>query len=121
MDWLKAGIASRELILNDSKAMVHMVDGCVFLVTPQLCQRYAKAYPDAVPGSPAGDKAWKTVQKQFEKLHLHRKQPDGTNIWTCQVRGPRKASSLKGYLVEDVNQLVEVALANNAFLTLQPG
>jgi len=29
---------------------------------------------------------------------LHRKQGSGLNIWTCEVKGPRKSKRLHGYL-----------------------
>ena len=34
------------------------------------------------------------MQKRFEKLGAHRKQPSGLNIWTCDVTGPRKSRRL---------------------------
>ena len=43
---------------------------------------------------------WQWVQKRFEKLQLHRKHPNGLNIWTCEVTGPRKSRRLHGYLLE---------------------
>src|SRR5690606_15047568 len=38
--WLKQGIESRKLIINDAKALVHTVDGTAYLVSPGVFQRY---------------------------------------------------------------------------------
>lgn len=58
------------------------------------------------------------VQKRFEKLQLHRKQSNGLNIWTCEVKGPRKTRRLHGYLLADSTQLLVQPIANNPYLKL---
>ncbi|WP_428832737.1 conjugal transfer nickase/helicase domain-containing protein [Pseudomonas aeruginosa] len=90
MAWLKQGIASRRLIINGRES--------------------ARAYRGAAPptwSAPAYSSAmrrsirksarlakqesqqdWQWIQKRFERLQLHRKQPNGLNIWTCEVTGP---------------------------------
>ena len=35
MDWLKRGIQTRKLIINDAKALVHTLAGTVYLVSPR--------------------------------------------------------------------------------------
>ena len=40
-------------------------------------------------------------QKSFEKLKLHVKKSNGHNIWTCEVFGPRKTKTLKGYMLKN--------------------
>jgi hypothetical protein len=45
MDWLRQGILTRKLIINDAKALVHTVDGTVCLVSPGVFQRYAQEHP----------------------------------------------------------------------------
>ena len=119
LDWVKEGIQSHKLIINDSKAKIHTVSGSVFLVTPGLFQRYAQEFPGISQGSDQKIEQWRWVQKQFEKLKVHRKREDGLNIWTCQVRGPRKKTILKGYLVAEPKQFFELMPPDNSFLKIE--
>ncbi|MBV4465943.1 TraI domain-containing protein [Pseudomonas sp. SWRI79] len=118
LDWVKEGILSHHLIINDSKAKVHTVSGSVFLVTPGLFQRYAQEFPGISQGADQETEEWRWVQKQFEKLKIHRKRDDGLNIWACQVRGPRKKTILKGYLIEESKLLFESIPPDNPFLKI---
>src|SRR3546814_6139762 len=45
MTWLQQGIASRRLIINDAKALVHTVSDTAYLVSPGLFKRYAQEHP----------------------------------------------------------------------------
>ncbi|EJH7016007.1 helicase/relaxase domain-containing protein [Salmonella enterica] len=92
--WLKNGIQARKIIVNDTMARVHMVEGKVFLVSPEIFKLYIKS----TTGS-TGDE-WKLAQKAFQKLKLHQRGPDGVNIFNCEVRGPRKTRRVRGYLLE---------------------
>jgi len=119
MSWLKHAIATRKLILNDAKALVHTVDNTAFLVTPGIFQRYAQEHPQtAALAKVEGQQDWQWLQKCFEKLGLHRKQPGGLNIWTCEVTGPRKSRRLHGYLLTPASMLFEDAPPNNPYLTV---
>ena len=81
--------------------------------------RYAQEHPwarlqakqDKVP-------EWEWVQKRFSELQVHRKQPNGLNIWTCQVTGPRKSKRLHGYLLSKPTLLFEQDVINNPYLSL---
>lgn len=76
MVWLKQGIASRRLIINDAKALVHTVNDTAYLVSPGVFQRYAQEHPEvAALAKQENQQDWQWVQKRFEKLQLHRKQP----------------------------------------------
>ena len=119
VNWVKEGILSHKLIINDSKAKVHTVSGLVFLVTPGLFQRYAQEFPGVSQGANQKIEEWRWVQKQFEKLKVHRKQDNGLNIWTCQVQGPRKRTTLKGYLIEDPKHFFELTPSDNPFLSIE--
>lgn len=119
LDWVKEGILSHKLIINESKAKIHTVGGSVFLVTPGLFQRYAQEFPGISQGACQEIEEWRWVQKQFEKLKIHRKRDDGLNIWACQVRGPRKRTTLKGYLIEDPKQFFELIPPDNPFLKIE--
>ena len=119
MVWLKQGIASRRLIINDAKALVHTVNNTAYLVSPGVFQRYAQEHPEvAALAKQENQQDWQWVQKRFEKLQLHRKQPNGLNIWTCEVTGPRKSRRLHGYLLEDGSLALAEIPPNNPYLAL---
>ncbi|MUI52366.1 conjugal transfer nickase/helicase domain-containing protein, partial [Pseudomonas aeruginosa] len=40
------------------------------------------------------------------------------NIWTCEVKGPRKSKRLHGYLLADPGTLFQELPPNNPFLSL---
>lgn len=119
LNWVKEGIQSHRLIINDSKAKIHTVDGSVFLVTPGLFQRYALEYPEISQGVDQEIEEWRWVQKQFEKLKVHKKRDNGQNIWICQVQGPRKKATLKGYLIEEPRLFFEPTPSDNPFLKIE--
>ncbi|MGF6403287.1 integrating conjugative element relaxase (TIGR03760 family) [Pseudomonas frederiksbergensis] len=116
LNWVKEGILSHKLIINDSKAKIHTVDGSVFLVTPGLFQRYAQEFPGVSQGAEQESEEWRWAQKQFEKLKVHKKRGNGLNIWACQVQGPRKKTILKGYLIEEPKLFFESMPLDNPFL-----
>jgi len=120
MTWLRTGIQMRRLVINDAKALVHTVAGTAFLVSPGVFQRYAHERPE-VARLARLDKAsnWEWVQKNFEKLRLHKKQDNGLNIWTCEVTGPRKSRRLHGYLLIDCSTLFAEGPPDNPHLKLR--
>jgi hypothetical protein len=117
--WLRQGILTRKLIINDAKALVHTVDGTAYLVSPGVFQRYAQEFP-AIATLAKQEKleGWQWVQKRFEKLGLHRKQENGLNIWNCEVAGPRKTHRLHGYLLKDPKCLFDDVPPNNPYLSV---
>ncbi|MBK3848978.1 MobH family relaxase [Stutzerimonas xanthomarina] len=120
MAWLRQCVQSRKLIINDAKALVHTVADTAFLVSPGVFQRYAQEHPHTATLAKQDEVAdWQWVQKRFEKLHLHRKQVNGLNIWTCEVTGPRKSRRLHGYLLADPRHLFEELPPNNPYLQLR--
>jgi len=121
LNWVREGIQSHKLIINDSKAKVHTVNGSVFLVTPGLFQRYAQEFPGVSQGAAKEIEEWRWVQKQFEKLKIHRKRDNGLNIWACKVQGPRKKTTLKGYLISEPTSILESIPPDNPFLAIDDG
>lgn len=120
--WLRSHIEARKLIINDAKALVHTVADTVYLVSPGVFQRYAQEHPQTAFLARQEQIAdWQWVQKRFEKLHLHRKQKSGLNIWTCEVTGPRKSRRLHGYLLEDPKSIFPEPVPNNPYLALLMG
>ncbi len=121
LQWLEQGIRSHRLIINDAKALIHTVADTLFLVTPSIFQRYCREHPDiARLAKQDQQQDWEWLQRQFERQRAHRKQPDGLNIWTCQVTGPRKTRRLHGYLLKDPKDLMGDIALNNPHLQLQP-
>ena len=119
LQWLRDGIRSHRLIVNDAKALVHTVDGTAFLVSPGVFQRYMRERPDLAriaDFNSGGD--WQWVQKEFERMRLHKRQHDGRNIWTCEVVGPRRRRLLHGYLLNESHALLDGVLPDNPFLRL---
>jgi integrating conjugative element relaxase (TIGR03760 family) len=119
LNWVKEGILSHKLIINDSKAKIHTVSGTVFLVTPGLFQRYAHEFPGISQGATQEIEEWRWVQKQFENLKIHKKRDNGLNIWSCKIQGPRKTSKLKGYLIEDTRIIFDERPSDNFYLAFE--
>ncbi|WP_144959436.1 MobH family relaxase [Pseudomonas oryzihabitans] len=118
--WSRQGVLSHKLLINDAKAMIHTVDGTAFLVSPGLFKRYAQEHPHLEIDAKARQlDPWQLVQRAFEKLKQHRKTTDNLNIWTCEVVGPRKTKSLKGYLLEDPKLIFNQPPFDNCSLRLQ--
>lgn len=117
LEWVREGIHSHRLLVNDPKAKIHTVDGTFFLVTPGIFQRYIAEHSYLAEPDPKRD-AWRHIQRQFEKLDAHLKKANGQNIWTCQVRGPRKKSVLNGYLLRDSIAIAANPPADNLYLRL---
>jgi integrating conjugative element relaxase (TIGR03760 family) len=119
MAWLRQGIQTHKLIINDAKALVHSVSDTAYLVSPGVFQRYAQEHLEVGRFAKQDNIAdWQWVQKRFEKLGLHRKQDNGLNIWTCEVIGPRKSRRLHGYLLQDPVCLFGEVLPNNPHLSV---
>ena len=119
MAWLKQGIVSRRLIINDAKALVHTVSETAYLVSPGVFQRYAQEHPQVgMLAKQENQQDWQWVQKRFERLQQHRKQSSGLNIWTCEVTGPRKSRRLHGYLLSDPHLIFFEVPPDNPYLSL---
>jgi len=119
MTWLRQGIQTRKLVINDAKALVHTVAGTAYLVSPGVFQRYVQEHLQVAALARQDDvEGWQWVQKRFEKLGLHRKQPSGLNIWTCEVTGPRKTRRLHGYLLAAPEGLFSELPPDNPYLHL---
>ncbi|HAF2412833.1 TPA: relaxase [Salmonella enterica] len=119
LSWLANAIQTHKLVINDAKALVHTVADTVYLVSPGIFQRYAQEHLQvAVLAKEAQLSDWQWIQKQFEKMQIHRKHANGLNIWTCNVTGPRKSHRLHGYLLNDPSGLFAEQPLNNPYLEL---
>lgn len=115
--WLREGIQTRRLIINDARALVHTVAGTVFLVSPGIFQRYVQEHPEVTRFAKQEQQTdWVWVQKRFERVGIHRKPENGLNIWTCEVTGPRKSRRLHGYLLREATSVFANVPADNPYL-----
>ncbi len=119
VEWLRTNIASRSLIINDTKALVHTVAGTAMLVTPEIFKRFVLEFPAIEAQAKAQNlNAWQLVQRSFEKLKLHRKTEKNLNIWTVNVVGPRSTKKLRGYLLNDPRTIFGEVPFDNVSLSL---
>lgn len=94
LSWLRDEISNSRVSVNAVNARVHRVQEGVLLVSPGVFRDYVRAHPE--------EGTYEQAQRRFQRLGLHRKAGDGTNIFTYEVQGPRKAGAvLKGYLIEN--------------------
>lgn len=108
--WLKLGLADHSIVINDTKAPVHVVGGTYFLVSPGIFKRFSTEVL-------SNEDQWKLVQKRFQKLDMHIRT-QGQNIHSVSVEGPSKTGLLKGYLVKDPYEVSQEIPPDNWVLTL---
>ncbi|RRV35126.1 hypothetical protein EGJ86_16005, partial [Pseudomonas sp. o96-267] len=122
--WLREGLSDRRIVINDAKAKVHIVNGTAFIVTPGVFQRFVMEHPSQIKldEGQKESESWKVVQKQFQKLGLHKKTEAGLNIWKCRVIGQQKNKArLQGYLLTEPSKLFNSVPPDNPFLSLEQG
>lgn len=113
VNWMREGIRTRKIMVNESGAPVHMVAGRAFLVSPGIF----KLYVQSTTGETG--ELWKSVQKVFQRLSLHYRDNDGTNIFTCEVKGARKIRKVKGYFLEKPEFIFDNAVPeDNPYLSV---
>ena len=88
--WIKEGVATRRIQVNTVSARVHVVPEGVLLVSPGIFKDFTAKHPEF---------EWSNVQKRFQKLKLHRRTDNGTNIHRYSVVGARKRSFINGLLI----------------------
>ncbi|MGJ8518406.1 MobH family relaxase [Carnimonas bestiolae] len=110
--WLKEGITTHSLIINDTKSMVHVVNNTYFLVSPNIFKAFSKEQL-------GDDSHWKQIQRRFQRLNVHRRH-DSLNIHKVVVdNGSEKSpSELKGYLLRDPTDIAKKVPANNWVLRI---
>jgi hypothetical protein len=118
-EWLRGAIAFRKLKINEPDALVHTVTRTAFVVSPGIFRRFLSEHPNyATQTSDSRSSNWVTLQKEFERTRRHKKQHDGRNIWTCEVRGARRTRKLHGYLLRDGTELIPTLPPDNHHLSL---
>lgn len=92
--WLHDGLLKDKFETNSVNARIHRVDEGLLLVSPGIFKDFDR-------------ENWQKAQKRFQKLKLHRKTTQGTNIYTYQVTGKRSRSRIKGFLIEEPEKVFE--------------
>jgi integrating conjugative element relaxase (TIGR03760 family) len=95
--WLKENIVSGRVEINTARARIHVLQDGLALISPGIFRDFDAA-------------RWDKAQKRFQKLKLHLKRPDGTNIWTCRVAKERKQSRIKVMLIPEPEKTLGVTL-----------
>ncbi|HAV1851672.1 conjugal transfer nickase/helicase domain-containing protein [Enterobacter hormaechei subsp. steigerwaltii] len=119
INWLRQAIRENEIAFNNAGALMYTLTDTVFLVSPGISQRYAQEYSrlsTTSPGSP--QREWQQVQKEFERLQIHRKRPDGLNIWTCMISGAKQPRRLNGYLLNEPEILLDTHISSYSQISL---
>lgn len=97
LHWLKEGLASGKLAINTVNARIHTVPEGLLLVSPGIFKDFDR-------------ENWNLAQKRFQKLKLHQRTPQATNIWFYQVKGDRKQSRINGILIPEPQQALGLQL-----------
>jgi len=115
--WLRDAILNKKIIINEPKALVHTVADTIFIVSPGIFHRYIQEFPQIRQLAKAeGKQELRFIQRRFERTKVHKKHPNGFNIWTCLVTGPRKARRVHGYLLKDPHAILPDIPFNNPYL-----
>ncbi|WP_019568999.1 MobH family relaxase [Thioalkalivibrio sp. ALMg13-2] len=93
LEWIRRGVADGSLFVNTREARVHVVPEGVLLVSPRIFRDFAAA---------TGHE-WSAAQKRFQKLGVHAKSPEGTNIYRYLVQGERQGGRINGLLIPDMS------------------
>lgn len=98
--WLTTGVKTGTLEINNAKAMVHTVPEGLLIVSPRIFRVFAQSI----------GVDYKKVQSKFQRLKINKKTEKGQNIWTYDIKGDRKSSTVKGMII--MNPEKELGLAS---------
>jgi integrating conjugative element relaxase (TIGR03760 family) len=87
--WLTNGVKTGKLEVNNAKAMIHTVPEGLLIVSPRIFRVFAQTI--------GAD--YKKVQSKFQRLKINKKTEQGQNIWTYDIQGDRKSSTVKGMII----------------------
>ncbi|PUB72142.1 MAG: hypothetical protein DBP03_18440 [gamma proteobacterium symbiont of Ctena orbiculata] len=87
--WLTKGVKSGKLEINNAKALIHSVPEGLLIVSPRIFRVFAKSF----------GVDYKKVQSKFQRLKINKKTKEGQNIWTYDIKGDRKSSTVKGMII----------------------
>ncbi|MBC3211028.1 TraI domain-containing protein [Serratia fonticola] len=95
--WLRKCLLAQEIDVNGENSPVHILAGHVFVRSPAIFYQFISENKLLVEEQSCD---WRKIQKQFEKMKLHKRQADGTNVYRCQEKSGGK--SFNGYLIPAV-------------------
>ena len=106
VEWLTQNIREERVEINTARARLHVLPEGLAMITPGIFRDFSPEH-------------WDRAQKRFQKLKLHLKTAQDTNIWTCQVAKDRKRSTVKVMLIENAGSVLDVHLPDpNPTMTL---
>ena len=105
--WLHDGLKQNRFETNSTRARVHCVEEGLLLISPGIFKDFDR-------------ENWQLVQKRFQKLKVHRKTTQGTNIHIYQVTGKRSKSRINGILIDDPEHVFEGVILPVANPYLKP-
>jgi len=105
--WLRDGLKQNRFETNSVHARIHRVEEGLLLISPGIFKDFDR-------------ENWQRVQKRFQKLKVHRKTTQGTNIHSYQVTGKRSRSRINGILIDDPEQVFEGVMLPVANPYLKP-
>jgi hypothetical protein len=94
LNWLHDGLKQNRFETNSTNARIHCVVEGLLLISPGIFKDFDR-------------ENWQRVQKRFQKLKIHRKTVQGTNIHAYQVVGKRSKSHINGILIEEPERLFQ--------------
>lgn len=81
--WVKKSILEQLISVNTIDSSVFIIADYVFMRSPTIFYQFMAENKQAL-GEPPCD--WRMVQKQFEKLKLHKRQTNGVNVYCCEEK-----------------------------------
>jgi integrating conjugative element relaxase (TIGR03760 family) len=92
--WLNKCLLEQSIMANEADSPVHIIVGYVFVRSPKIFYQFIAESRTALAEE---SHDWRVIQKQFEKLKIHKRQSNGTNVYRCQEKETGK--SFNGYLI----------------------
>ena len=97
LSWLTSSLHEGRARINTAQGKLHVLPEGLALVSPGIFRDFDAEH-------------WQRVQKRFQKLGIHRKTPENTNVWRCQVVKDRKRSTISVILIPNPEQILGAAL-----------
>ncbi|BCD97771.1 MobH family relaxase [Marinagarivorans cellulosilyticus] len=92
VNWLRTNLIEKTIIINDVKAVVHIVPEGVFILAPSVFKMFCTKH-----GLP--EDAHAKISKKFDRKSYHIKADKGLNIHAYWVVGKSRHSKIQGRLI----------------------
>lgn len=99
MQWLRTSLAEKKILFNQDEGGIHMVAEGIFLVCPQIFQKFVDLHPELEIQAAS-------VQNRFQKLKLHKKHEGGLNLFNYASYHTGKRTVYRGYVIEKVSEVL---------------